>query len=190
MCFGTKMHLSRAPNQAGWMYRPVQLAVCQTLTTSPFLCYLSLLPLLGKQINVDEIVLGLEELVDVRPRTPRRFGTGSVAPNLFREAFKNEQHVFAAEGIKLHSDTATHLGHPDRTPANTLNQYPVEVLAIDEDTVGRPPHDRYWVRWMERCTPENKPSGASGRHRASKQGMETTVSMLGLRSPFLVLARA
>ena len=80
-----------------------------------------------------------------------------MAPNLFREAFKDEHHVFATEGIKRHSDTAKSLGHPHRTPANTLNQYPVEVLAIKEDTIGRPPNDRYWVRWLERCTPENKP---------------------------------
>ena len=53
---------------------------------------------------------------------------------------------------------ATSLGHPDRTPANTLNQHPVDVLAIEEDTVGRPSTDRYWVRWMERCDPENKPN--------------------------------
>jgi hypothetical protein len=84
-------------------------------------------------MNIDEILIGLEELVDVRPRSPRRFGTGSLAPNLFREAFKDEHHVFTVEGIKIASDTATSLGHPNRTPANTLNQYPVEVLAIEED---------------------------------------------------------
>jgi hypothetical protein len=100
------------------------------------LCYLSLLPFLGKQINIDEIVIGLEELVDVRPRAPHQFGTGSLAPNLFREAFKHEHHVFAVEGIKIASDMATSLGHPNRTPANTLNQYPAEVLAIEEDTIG------------------------------------------------------
>jgi hypothetical protein len=141
------------------------------------LCYLSLLLFLGKQITVDEIVLGLEELVDVRPRAPRRFGTGSTGPSLFREAFKEEHHVFAAEGIRIHSGMATSLGHPDRTPANTLNQHPVDVLAIEEDTVGRPSTDRYWVRWMERCDPENKPNyivvAAPPRKLVEDTGLQT-----------------
>jgi hypothetical protein len=96
------------------------------------------LPSIGKQIISDDIVLGLEEVIDVRGREPRRFGTAGPRANLFRDVWKDELHVFAAEGLNVGvPGTVTELGHPDRTASNILNKYPVEVLAIEETMTSR-----------------------------------------------------
>jgi hypothetical protein len=52
----------------------------------------------------------------------------------------------------------TMLGHPERTPSNVLNRYPVEVLAI-EDSHPNAPNDkeRYWARWLDSCKTTNRP---------------------------------
>jgi hypothetical protein len=47
-------------------------------------------------------------------------------------------HVFSAEGINKGVGKSTaKLGHSDRTSSNMLNQYPVEVLAIEETSTSR-----------------------------------------------------
>jgi hypothetical protein len=74
----------------------------------------SLSTFLGKQILHDDIVIGLEEVIDVERREPRRFGTAGPIVNLFRDVWKEEQHVFAAEGKCLGENNGTReLGHPD-----------------------------------------------------------------------------
>ena len=114
--------------------------------------------------------------MDVQTRPPRRFGTAGAGCNLFEEVWKNEKHVFAANGMTQVVEGVTRkfgtrmeknqmmegvtrmLGHPERTPSNTLNTYPVKVLAIDDTTTGPRPIDRFWVRWLEKCQPENLPN--------------------------------
>jgi len=102
-------------------------------------------------------VVGLEEVVNVQPQMPRRYGTASTGPNLFREVWVHEDHVFAAEGGRTQKGAAHHMGHPDRTSVNILNQHPVEVLVVDDCDVSGRPHDRYWRRWLDKCRPDNRP---------------------------------
>jgi hypothetical protein len=111
----------------------------------------------GKQI-LQDIVIGLEEVIDIRSQETRRFGTAGPLVNLFREVWKEEHHVFSAEGTSWGSGDATfQLGHPDRTPSDTLNRYPVEVLAIEETSSSREEKDRYWARWLDSCRSQNLP---------------------------------
>jgi hypothetical protein len=78
--------------------------------------------------------------------------------NLFREVWKEEHHVFSAEGTNEGAGKSTaELGHPDQTPSNTLNRYPVEVLAIKETSTSREEKDRYWARWLDACKTRNLP---------------------------------
>jgi hypothetical protein len=72
---------------------------------------------------------------------------------------KADIHVFAAEGGAAKAENDTHrIGVPDRVASNIPNQHPVEVLAIEDKLQ---PHDkgrpRYWVKWLDECTPTNLP---------------------------------
>jgi hypothetical protein len=50
--------------------------------------------------------------------------------------------VFSAEGINGGVEKSTaELGHTDQTSSNTLNWYPVEVLAIEETSTSRDKND-------------------------------------------------
>jgi hypothetical protein len=114
--------------------------------------------LLGKQMICDDIVVGLDEVIDTRPQAPRRYGTAGAFPNLFGEAWKEECHVFSAEGGSGFGwPTVKQLGHPDRTPSNVLNTFRVEVLAAEDSAVTTADKDRYWARWMDACHPGNRP---------------------------------
>jgi hypothetical protein len=68
--------------------------------------------------------------------------------------------VFSADGGNLQGNAGTqHLGSPGRVSPEVLNRYPVEVLAIED----APPsdalsHDRFWVKWIEKCTVPHLPS--------------------------------
>jgi hypothetical protein len=85
-------------------------------------------------------------VIDVRPHYPRRFGTGGAFPNLFREVWKDEDHVFSAEGgVGMSGCTGKSLGHPDRTSSNVLNQYLVEILAVEDIPTGPGEKDWYWA---------------------------------------------
>ena len=53
------------------------------------------------------MVVGLEEVIDVTKQSRRRFGTAGAFPILFREAWKEDIHVFAAEGAKLPCEAET-----------------------------------------------------------------------------------
>jgi hypothetical protein len=89
-------------------------------------------------------VIGLEEVIDVQPREPRRFGTAGPISNLFREVWKEELHVFAVEGASPGTEgTTCELGHPDRTSSDVLNRHPVAVLAIEEVSTGKGNEGRY-----------------------------------------------
>jgi hypothetical protein len=110
----------------------------------------------GKQ---HDIVIGLEEEIDVRPRPGRRYGTAGPITNLFRELWKDEIHVFAAEGLpQQEGQGPKELGHPDQTPSDTLNRYPVDVLTIEETSTSKDEQARYWARWLDACQPQNQPT--------------------------------
>jgi hypothetical protein len=150
-----------------------------TYSVLHFICSLLLLTL-GKQINMEEVVVGLEETIRVETRATHRYGTAGHGPNLFQEIWKNERHIFNAGGEKMGLGPGVcHLGHPDRAAANTLNQLPVEVLAIDESTHTGPLHstDRYWVRWMDRCERANQPKyvlvATSPQELVADDGLQT-----------------
>jgi hypothetical protein len=101
----------------------------------------------------------LEETIDVTPQARRRFGTAGPFPTLFAEAWKEDEHVFAAEsGTSTVGDASQRLGPPERVASSVLNQHPVEVLAIEETSrttyKGR---QRYWEKWIDKCTPTNRP---------------------------------
>jgi hypothetical protein len=49
------------------------------------------------------------------------------------------------------------LGHPERTSSHTLNQYPVEVLAIEEPSRAHEYMERYWAQWLDACKPIHLP---------------------------------
>ena len=79
---------------------------------------------------MDNVVVGLEEMVDTASREPHWYGMAGYGPNLFQEIWKNECHIFNAGGEVVGlGPGVSHLGHPDRTAANTLNWLPVDVLA-------------------------------------------------------------
>ena len=69
------------------------------------------------------------------------------------------------------------LGHPERTPSTTLNTYPVEVLAIDDTTTDPRQTGRYWVRWLDKCRPENLPNYvyvvAPARELVNENGLQS-----------------
>ena len=109
---------------------------------------------------MDNVVVGLEEMVDTASREPHRYGTAGYGPNLFQEIWKNECHIFNAGGEAVDLGPGVcHLGHPDRTMANTLNWLPVDMLAIDEFSHKGPRQssDHYWVRWLDRCDQVHHP---------------------------------
>jgi hypothetical protein len=94
----------------------------------------------------------LEETVEARSREPYQFRTAGHGVNLFQEIWKHEQHVFMVGGKKMGQAAGMHNhGHPDQTRTKTLNQHPVEVLAIDESEHKGPKlmSDWYWVQWMD-----------------------------------------
>lgn len=116
------------------------------------------MPFLGKQVTCDDVVVGLEETVGTQPEEPRCFATAGPGPTLFREIWKNENHVFAAEGgTTRYTSQVMEVGHPGRTDSNILNRYPVEVLAIEEEPGYQRPQRCYWERWLNRCRKENRP---------------------------------
>jgi hypothetical protein len=67
------------------------------------------------------VVIGLdEEVINIVSRwEKRRFSMAGSFPILFREAWKEDIQVFAAEGDGP---------PPERVAANVLNRHPVEVL--------------------------------------------------------------
>jgi predicted deacetylase len=74
----------------------------------------------------------LEEVINVTKQFRRRFGTAGAFPILFREAWKEDIHVFAAAGAKISADAGTQLlGPPSRVTTNVLNLHPVAVLAVE-----------------------------------------------------------
>jgi hypothetical protein len=89
-------------------------------------------------------VIGLEEVIDVQPCKPRQFGTAGPISNLFQEVWKEELHVFAAEGASPGTEGATHgPGHPDCTSS--------DVLAIEEISTGKGHKGWYWTLWLDAC---------------------------------------
>ena len=101
-------------------------------------------------------MIGFEEVIDVTRQSRRRFGTAGAFPILFREAWKRDIHVFAAEGGKLPFDAETQrLGPPARVAVNVLNLHPVEVLAIEEQP--NITQQRFWVKWLYKCKQVNLP---------------------------------
>ena len=116
------------------------------------------IPFVGKQMTCDDVVVGLEERVDTQPKEPRRFGTAGPGPNLFREIWKNEDHVFAAEGGPARTYGHTQeIGHPERVSSDILNPHPVEVLVVEEGPEDQRPKRCFWERWLDRCREENRP---------------------------------
>ena len=87
-------------------------------------------------------------MIDVSQQDRRRFGTAGAFPILFKEAWKEDFHGFAAEGGKLPLDIDTQrLGPPERVEANVLDRHPVQVLAVEETTKASPgPQSRFWVK--------------------------------------------
>jgi hypothetical protein len=124
----------------------ILLAKRSELTNSFLVVCLSYLSI-GKQTNVSDVVIGLEEKVTVTPRRPHRFGTAGASTNLFSEAWKEEEHIFAAEGIgrRFNTSTTKELGHPGRVTPDVLNQHPVEVLAIEENEMNTGFKERCWI---------------------------------------------
>ena len=106
------------------------------------------------------VVVGLEEAIAITNQPKRCFGTAGPFPNLFAEAWREDEHVFSADGGNLQGNAGTqHLGSPGRVSPDVLNRHPVEVLAIKD----APPsdalsHDRFWVKWIEKCTVPHLPS--------------------------------
>jgi hypothetical protein len=101
----------------------------------------------GKQIacDTDDIVIGLEEVIDVQPQSRKRYGTAGTAPGLFQEVWAHQEHVFAAEGGRTLRGQALQMGHPDRVTSNILNLHPVEVLVIEDGGEGGRPREQYWT---------------------------------------------
>jgi hypothetical protein len=88
--------------------------------------------------------------------------------------------VFAAEGLTQDPTHATtELGHPDRTPSGTLNRYPVDILAIEETSTSRDEKERYWARWLDACTEQNRPNhiiiSASTTELVEENGLQSKV---------------
>jgi hypothetical protein len=78
--------------------------------------------------------------------------------NLFQKVWEGTEHIFAAEGRgKVPESDARSLGHPKRTSPDILNQYPVEVLIVDDWTGMSQVNDRYWTKWLDKCQTENLP---------------------------------
>jgi hypothetical protein len=79
------------------------------------------------------------------------FGTAGAFPILFREAWKEDIHVFAGEGDKLLFDADTQrLGPPARVAVNVLNLHPVRrgrlLLAIKEQpNITNRAQQHFWV---------------------------------------------
>jgi hypothetical protein len=76
---------------------------------------LSALFLPCKQITtIQEIMIGLEEVIDIQSQESQQFGTAGPIVNLFQQVWKEEHHVFTAEGINggVGKSTAK-LGHQD-----------------------------------------------------------------------------
>ena len=127
----------------------------------------------------DDVVVGLEEVVPVADQDRRRFGTAGPFPVLFAEAWREDTHVFAAEGRTRQEDPDTHrLGPPERVKTDVLNRHPVEVLAIEDApaTPGSLP-SRFWIKWLEKCTIPNRPSyvliSASPRELVEEGGLQS-----------------
>ena len=114
-CFSTiRASLSGIPT-AGWGVT-VGMLICLMLKTNILALFVICpsMPILGKQVTCDDVVVGLEETVDMGSGKPRRFATAGPGPNLFREIWKNETHVFAAEGGPTrHNSLTLELGHPE-----------------------------------------------------------------------------
>ncbi len=127
--------------------------------TVSFFFVICLFCLLGKQIacETDDIVIGLEEVIDVQPQTRRRYGTAGPGPGLFKEVWAHHDHVFAAEGGTALRGQDLQLGHPARVSSGILNLHPVEVLVIEEGGDGGRPRERYWTRWLDKCHADNQP---------------------------------
>lgn len=101
-------------------------------------------------------MLGLEEVIDVRTQSAQHFGTAGPIANLFPEVWKDKFHVFAMEGLRQGDDTENHkLGHPDHTSSDTLNQHPVELLAIKVTATSHDKKEQYWARWLDGCQAQN-----------------------------------
>ena len=148
-------------------------------TNKWFLFLYYVLITLGKQIEIDDVVVGLEEMIGIARQDRRRFGTAGAFPILFREAWKEDFHVFAAEGGKLPLDTATQrLGPPERVATNVLNRHPVQVLAVEETSKASPgPQSRFWVKWLDICKQANLPDyiliSAHARELVEADGLHT-----------------
>jgi hypothetical protein len=137
------------------------------------------LSFIGKQITIEDVVIGLEEVIDVSPQGRWRFGTAGSFPILFQEAWKEDDHVFAAEGGRLPGATGTQrLGPPERVMANVLNRHPVEVLAIkDTPNPSNRAQPRFWVKWLNKCKQENLPDcvliSALAKELVETDGLQT-----------------
>jgi hypothetical protein len=127
------------------------------------LCYSVHYTYLGKLVATpcNNVLVGLEEVVNVSPQHQRQFGMAGPFPLLFREAWKKDEHVFAAEGGNATSSDCNtqRLGPPERVAADILNQHPVEVLAIKEPPKTAPrSHLCFWVKWLTKCKAANFPN--------------------------------
>jgi hypothetical protein len=134
---------------------------------------------LGKQILHNDVAVGLEEVVDVTPKAKRRYGTAGPFPILFSEAWKEDAHVFSAEGHRTLTQTGTHhLGPPERVATDVLNRHPVTVLAVEE-TLQTPARSlvRYWPRWIERCRLDKLPDyvivSAPSKELVDEEGLQS-----------------
>jgi hypothetical protein len=117
-----------------------------------------LFTILGKQETCDNVVVGLEEVLNVTNQSRRRFGMASPFPILFQEAWREDAHIFAAEGGKATNNDTHRLGSPERVTADILNKYPVEVLAIEETAQSFKSKQRFWVKWLDKCHLTNQPN--------------------------------
>ena len=108
----------------------------------------------------DDVVVGLEEFVNVSDQVRWRFGTAGSFPILFREAWREDEHVFSVEGGKAPNGDSNlqHLGTPERVSGEVLNRYPVDVLAIEEpSSVANKATPPYWTKWLDKCKDANLP---------------------------------
>lgn len=108
------------------------------------------------------------------------FGTAGAFLILFREAWKEDIHVFAAEGDKLPFDANTHqLGPPVRVAVNVLNLHPASQGTGNRRTTEyhQPGIAVLWVKRLDRCEQANLPDyiliSAHARELVEADGLHT-----------------
>jgi hypothetical protein len=129
-------------------------------------------------MTCDDVVVGLEEVIEVAQQGKRWFGMAGPFPILFTEAWKEDEHVFSAEGgSALIKNDTQRLGPPERVTTDVLNRYPVEVLAVKETLQPNKSQPRFWVKWINKCKPANLPDyviiSASSKELVEEDGLQS-----------------